>query len=133
MFLECQNSRRRLLLFGCLLFGKGILFFKTNFYDNENIFDTSDIEEKTTFTTTIKYYKIDYPDNIITCRLWKPLNERIWIFCKQKKDFRKENDKMSIKNTTFAMINRISKRAKMAKINEEYNRQINELKKYLKL
>ena len=33
-------------------------------------------------------------------------------------------DYVSIKNTPFAIINRISKRAKMAKINEEYNRQI---------
>ena len=57
---------------------KAFLYFKTNYNDNEtNIFNASDIEEKTSFIGTSKYYEKIYTK----CRLWKPLNEQMWIFC----------------------------------------------------
>ena len=75
---------------------KGLLYFKTNYSDNKaNIFDTSDIEEKTTFVTTLDYYTDIY------CRLWKPLNEKIWIFCKLNKSLSIGTHKITIKNTDF--------------------------------
>ena len=73
---------------------KGLLYFKTNFNDKEkNIFDTSDIEEKTSFTTTIDSY------GDIKCRLWKPSDNNLWVFCKLNDSLRNENIK--IKDAVF--------------------------------
>ena len=57
-------------------------YFNTNYKDTENIFDDSDIEEKTTFKTTIKFIHSDD----INCFLWKPINGNIVIFCKIVKE-----------------------------------------------
>ena len=57
-----------------------LIYFITNYTDNENIFDESDIEEKTTFKTVIADER--YTNYEVTCRLWKPRNEKIRIFCK---------------------------------------------------
>ena len=61
---------------------KGLLPFKTNYIDKTNIFNASDIEEKTTFLATLSSYCIY---TTINCRLWKPLNETMWVFCKLNK------------------------------------------------
>ena len=75
---------------------KGLLYFKTNYNDNEtNIFDISDIEEKTTFVTTLKSI------GDIKCRLWKPLNESMWLFCKLNDSLISENVRISIKDAVF--------------------------------
>ena len=59
---------------------KGILYFITNYNDTErNIFNTSDIEEKTQFETMI-YDNIK--SKMISCRLWKSYNDNIIIICK---------------------------------------------------
>jgi len=59
---------------------KGIIYFITNYNDNErNIFDPSDIEEKTKFEAKI-YSNIK--SNIINCRLWKPNYDNLRIICK---------------------------------------------------
>ena len=81
---------------------RGVLYFKTNYNDTEtNIFDISDIEEKTSFTTTI--FPTSYlSNNVINCRLWKPLNDKIWLFCKLNENFKKETeDEINIKNAVF--------------------------------
>ena len=81
---------------------RGLLYFKTNYNDTEtNIFDISDIEEKTSFTTTI--FPTSYlSNNVINCRLWKPLNDKIWLFCKLNENFKKETeDEINIKNAVF--------------------------------
>ena len=57
-----------------------LIYFITNYTDNENIFDESDIEEKTTFETQIA--DNNYNNYNVICRLWKPRNEKIRIFCK---------------------------------------------------
>ena len=61
---------------------KGLLPFKTNYIDKTNIFNASDIEEKTTFLAILSSYCIY---TTINCRLWKPLNETMWVFCKLNK------------------------------------------------
>ena len=61
----------------------GFFSIVTNYTDEKNIFEFSDIEEKTRFNIFIPnynkngnlYYKVD-------CRLWKPKNDKIKILCK---------------------------------------------------
>ena len=54
-------------------------YFDTDYNDNErNIFDVSDIEEKTSFKTSFSYF--DSYD--INCYLWKPINKNFILFCK---------------------------------------------------
>ena len=64
---------------------KGLLYFITDYNDTEaNIFDVSDIEEKTNFVTTLYFNSFNSfaSSTNINCRLWKPLNEKLWLFCK---------------------------------------------------
>ena len=76
---------------------KGLLYLRTNFTDNEtNIFDSSDIEEKTTFETTLN---INLLSTNIKCRLWKPLNDKLWVFCKLNESLVSES--VSINNVNF--------------------------------
>ena len=60
---------------------KGYFYIQTDFYDCENIFDSSDIE-KIYFT----YAAEDMPGcgYDFTCRLWKPMNDSLKILCKNK-------------------------------------------------
>ena len=80
---------------------KGLLYFKTNFNDNEtNIFDVSDIEEMTNFIATLNFdFLVSYTE--IKCRLWKPLNEKLWLFCKLNYSLRSEIDHIKIKDSIF--------------------------------
>ena len=82
-----------------ILIGKNnFIFFVTDYIDEKNIFDISDIEEKTGFNNTI----LDENNNSynVICRLWKPLNENIRIFCKLKDDWNKYLEKYLINNIT---------------------------------
>ena len=75
---------------------KGLIYFKTSFNDNEtNIFDASDIEEKTTFVTTL----CGNHCNKIKCRLWKSLNENVWLFCKLYENLIDEKEFIYIEDT----------------------------------
>ena len=71
---------------------KGTLVFITSFDDSQNIFNTSDIEEKTSFDTNIT----DEDNNIyqITCRLWKPNLENVHLLCDLKEILAKNNTKI---------------------------------------
>ena len=58
--------------------------FITNYNDTEkNIFDISDIEEKSLFQIQFKENNESYIDKA-QCRLWKPKNENIRMFCRAK-------------------------------------------------
>ena len=63
----------------------GTLYFITDYNDKEkNIFNIKDIEEKTGFNSeSINSNDNKYKYNV-TCRLWKPENEKIRLFCKIK-------------------------------------------------
>ena len=63
-----------------------ILYLITDYYDNNNIFDISNIEKKTNFNTKITVNtNINTFDYDIYCRLWKPKNRNLIIIC-QKND-----------------------------------------------
>ena len=63
---------------------KGTIVFITDYNDDiRNIFNISDIEEKTEFNAILSNSNNDNYYNVI-CRLWKPLNENINIFCNLK-------------------------------------------------
>ena len=53
-------------------------YLDTDYNDTKDIFNSSDIEEKSEFHTSI-YNSYDLK---ATCRLWKPTNENLKIFCK---------------------------------------------------
>jgi len=66
-----------------MVIGKnGFLNFVTNYTDEKDIFDISDIEEKTYFNTTISRENDNDYHFKITCRLWKPKNDKIRLLCK---------------------------------------------------
>ena len=60
---------------------EGNFFLDTDYNDTRAIFNSSDIEENSEFTTTIYNRYFTYET---TCRLWKPTNENLKIFCKVK-------------------------------------------------
>ena len=78
---------------------KGTLYYITDYNDNKNnIFNSSDIEERTTFPTffteeNTKYY--------ITCRLWKPNHDNLRLFCKLKDFLEKGSHYIKINNANF--------------------------------
>ena len=53
-------------------------YLDTDYNDTKDIFNSSDIEEKSEFHTSIH----NRYDLKATCRLWKPTNENLKIFCK---------------------------------------------------
>ena len=76
---------------------KGTLYFITNYNDNEtNIFDSSDIEEKTKFITTITDDEENYYN--VNCRLFKPLNEKLVIICNLEENFKQEKQNVILNN-----------------------------------
>ena len=60
----------------------GNINFKTGFYDeNTNYFNSSDIEKKTLYETFIYRRYSSSTRYYITCRLWKPLNDNLYLLC----------------------------------------------------
>ena len=58
---------------------KGNFYLDTEFYDSDNIFASSNIEEKTLFNTSLN--NVTEVIFNISCRLWKPTDGNIKIFC----------------------------------------------------
>ena len=77
----------------------GVISFVTNYTDTENIFNASDIEELSSFDNSI----VDYLGNEygVTCRLWKPLNDKLRLFCQLQKDLKLDDDYLELNNATF--------------------------------
>ena len=71
---------------------KGTLVFVTSYDDSQNIFNISDIEEKTSFDTNI----IDEDNNSydVNCKLWKPNFDNIHLLCDLKEILIKNNTKI---------------------------------------
>ena len=79
---------------------KGILNFVLDYNDNtNNIFDTFDIEEKTTFETTICIDKLN-TYNVI-CKLWKPIDEKLNMFCKLNNNLGYGSHSFEITSSSF--------------------------------
>ena len=77
----------------------GIISFVTNYTDTENIFNASDIEELSSFDNSI----VDYlgKEYGVTCRLWKPLNDKLRLFCQLQKDLKIDDDYLELNNAIF--------------------------------
>ena len=78
---------------------EGTLYFTTSFIDTEDIFDVSDIEEVTKFETTIT--DKDKNKYKAFCRLWKPINDNLRIFCNLNESFSKETLYIDIESASF--------------------------------
>ena len=78
----------------------GFLNFVIDYNDNiTNIFNASDIEEKTSFNTTIfvgRYYIYN-----IICKLWKPIDEKLNMFCKANNSLGYRNMPFYINSSSF--------------------------------
>lgn len=61
---------------------------ETDFLDNENIFDISDIQEKTNFDSFLSERNSNKYN--ISCHLWKPKDANLRIFCTLKEKIPKE-------------------------------------------
>ena len=66
---------------------KGNFYLNTDFHDEENIFNISDIEEKTSFDTFIYLNNNEGEKYTIICRLWKQVNNNLTILCKMDNIF----------------------------------------------
>ena len=71
-----QNIEKKVLC------GNARINIKTDYIDSNNIFDSSDIEKKTSFNSTITVNPYNSPRIYhISCRLWKPKNRNLEIIC----------------------------------------------------
>ena len=76
--------------------------FITDYNDTNNIFNISDIERKTKFIMNFKENSFGeikfYPGN---CRLWKPMNDKIRLFCHFTDSRNVVNGKFNFSKTSF--------------------------------
>ena len=104
-----ENNNYRVEVIG----KNGFFSLTTNYTDDKDIFDISDIEEKTKFNTTISsYYSIGLNYNV-NCRIWKPKNDKIRLFCKLNEEIGQAYIKLnsavfSYKKYTIAIISKMS-------------------------
>ena len=75
--------------FGYIYIGlEKTIYLETDFNDTEtNYFNSSDIEEKTSFNTYIIFYFMTSVTYKTTCRLWKPKNDTLKLICKIASNF----------------------------------------------
>ena len=76
---------------------KGIIYFLTDYNDTKrNIFNLSDIEERSKFNTKIK--DDNQTEYNVSCRLWKPINDYIRIICKMDEKLEKVDNNIILLN-----------------------------------
>ena len=81
---------------------KGILYFIVNFNDSEtNIFNATDLEEKSTFETTIEVDTNGSNTYNVTCKLWKPIDKKLNMFCKMDESLTPGTYKFNIRSGFF--------------------------------
>ena len=80
---------------------KGNMYFNTKYDDsNTNIFDPSDIEELTSYSTSIR----EYMNNIYTalvCHLWKPKRDNLKLFCHMDSYWWNNGKKLVLSKASF--------------------------------
>lgn len=92
IFINIESERNSNTQLTCQ---NGMLFLITDYNDPSNIFEVSDVEEKTFFKTTIiKKLNSSIIYNV-NCRLWKPKSDNLIIICSIDKDFYL-NEKLSL-------------------------------------
>ena len=67
---------------------------ETDFLDNENIFDISDIQEKTDFESSVS--DSDNNKYKIFCNLWKPKADNLRLFCTLKENIPSNIDSLKM-------------------------------------
>ena len=67
---------------------------ETDFLDNENIFDISDIQEKTDFESFV--FGSDNNKYKIFCNLWKPKADNLRLFCNLKENIPSNIDSLKM-------------------------------------
>ena len=82
---------------------QGILNFVLDHNDNEtNIFNASDIEEKTSFETTIVIDNDKTANSIdVTCKLWKPIDEKLNMYCKLNNNLTYGEHSFNLSSSSF--------------------------------
>ena len=92
----------KLLNSGEITIGRnGTLYFITNFNDTlYDLFNISDIEEKTSFNIGMEMYDSNKEYNA-ACRLWKPLKDNIRIFCNLDETLNEGINYIEIKPSSF--------------------------------
>ena len=79
---------------------EGIIYFVINYNDNvSNIFNASDIEEKTNFNTIISVDNGNMTN--VNCKLWKPIDEKLNLFCKLDKNLTSGLHSIKLSPSTF--------------------------------
>ena len=98
LYIEDENNENRQIIGA-----NGIINIIFDYNDNEtNIFDASDLEEKSAFNTTITFKAEEgmvSPD--VTCKLWKPFNEKLKMFCKLNTTFKEYEYNYNISFASF--------------------------------
>ena len=79
----------------------GVLDFSTDYYDNSNIFDASNIEQKTSFQLTITNLKGQKEDYITNCNFAKKADKRLILFCKLSNNFPQRLSHFSVTERTY--------------------------------
>ena len=79
----------------------GVLYFVTNYYDSQNIFNYTDIEEVTSFDS--KAFDEDKNEYDVKCRLWKSSknNYSIRTICRLKENLKFSYQKIKLKDFTL--------------------------------
>ena len=81
---------------------QGILNFVLDHNDNEtNIFNESDIEEKTSFETTIVIDNNTTNSIDVTCKLWKPIDEKLNMYCKLNNNLTYGEHSFNLSSSSF--------------------------------
>ena len=81
----------------------GIIYFTSDFIDENNLLNSSKLEYETTFDTFIKD-DMNYQYNL-TCHLWRPYDNRIRIICKLNKELNLEKSHITFHSTYFDYYN----------------------------
>ena len=91
---EKDNKRSHFIGFN------GMFKLVLNLNDTEtNIFNASDLEEKSVFNTTITINDIDIKK--VSCFLWKPIKEKLNMICKLNNTLKDQENKCKISLSTF--------------------------------
>ena len=85
---------------------EGTVNFVLDFNDTiTNIFNSSDIEEKTIFNTTINVDNSTIVD--VNCKLWKPIDEKLNMFCKLRSNLTFGEHSFNLNSNSFKYNNKI--------------------------
>ena len=77
----------------------GVLYFITNYYDENNLFDYNDIENKFVFESEI--FDENQNEYYAKCKLWKTSDSLIRIICDLKENLKYSHQNIKLKEISF--------------------------------